>query len=83
MKLQLSNPLLMVNFLLIITLGLKFQARVDGRDKNKNPHLRYMQLYAYVISSQKRFSNMQIVHSLEVMVNTCRKKQYNDFYRTE
>ena len=83
MKLQLSNPLLMVNFLLIITLGLEFQARVDGRDKDKNPQLRYMQLYAYVISSQKRFSNMQIVHSLEVMVNTCGKKQYNDFYQTE
>ena len=40
-------------------------------------------LYAYVISSQKQFSNMQIAYGLEVMLNTCRKKQYNDFYQVE
>ena len=26
---------------------------------------------------------MQIAHSLEVMLNTCRKKQHNDFYQVE
>ena len=26
---------------------------------------------------------MKIAHSLEVMLNTCRKKQYNDFYQVE